>query len=254
VKHRRSDPHRVATSTGYVDTAMLKVPVFRTIVCWAGAYAAIECMVVVLASLVVATAWPWVALCAAIEGALLGIAQGWLLRGIAGRQLIVAWTAATVAGTLLARGIEFAADNSPPAATILGSPLLVQIAAGALLGAAVGAASGSFQALLLRGTIDRPARWIAVCSAAWAVALPALLAVGVAAEGLSGIPMWRAATALFVLFGAIGALTGAIEGAGLVHLLATPSGRPSEREGHVTRANPRYAHGNGQTAASAHRR
>ena len=57
---------------------------------------------------------------------------------------------------------------------------------------------------------------------AWALTLPTLLVVGFAAGQLSGIPVWRAAVALLVLFAAIGAVTGAIEGIGLARLLQRP--------------------------------
>lgn len=200
---------------------MMRFRPLSVVVWWAGAYAATECIVVVLASLVFATTWPWVALCACVEGALLGLAQGWLLRGIR-RRLAFDWTLATVAGLLLGRFIEYTADLSPVAGALLRSPFIVQISAGAALGAIVGAASGSFQALLLRGVIRHPYRWIAVCGAAWALTLPALLVVGFAGEQLSGIPVWRAAVALLVLFAGIGAGTGAIEGLGLTWLLQAP--------------------------------
>ena len=134
------------------------------VVWWAATYAATECMVVVLASIVFATTWPWVALCASVEGALLGFAQGWLLRGLRPR-LLFNWTLATIAGLLLGRFIEYSADLSPLAAALLRSPFVVQIVAGAALGAVVGAASGLFQALLLRGVILHPSAGL-LC-AAW---------------------------------------------------------------------------------------
>jgi hypothetical protein len=190
-------------------------------------YAATECVAVIVASLVVAMTWPWVVGCALIEGTLLGLGQGWLLHGKRG-SLVLRWTLATAAGVLIGRFIEYSADISPAAAGVLTLPLALQILAGAVLGAVVGAASGSFQALLLRGRVEHPLRWIAVCSAAWALTLPGLLVVGAAAQQLSALSLWQSALAVIGLFVAVGALAGAIEGAGLAWLFAA---RELERAG-----------------------
>jgi uncharacterized membrane protein len=198
---------------------MPKEPSLSFVVRWAGVYAVTECVVVIVASLTLATSWPWVALVATIEGALLGLAQGWLLRDVRPR-FIRDWTLATIAGVLLGRAIEFAGDGSPLAALILTGPFVLQIVAGAALGALVGAAAGSLQAVLLRGSIRRPERWVAVCAVAWSVALPSLLLVGFATGQLSGaVPLWHAVVAILLLFAAIGATTGAIEGGALAAML-----------------------------------
>jgi hypothetical protein len=186
---------------------------------WAGAYAATECAVVVVASLTVATSWPWVVLVATIEGALLGFVQGRLLRSSRPR-FVRDWTLATIAGVLLGRAIEFAGDGSPLAATILHAALALQVIAGAALGACVGAATGAFQAVLLRGRVHRPWRWIAVCALAWSIALPSLLFVGFATGRLSGsVPTWHAVVAILAIFAGIGGVTGAIEGGALAAML-----------------------------------
>jgi hypothetical protein len=181
---------------------------------WAAVYAVTECIAVVAASLVAATTWPLVLLCAVIEGTLLGFGQGWLLYGKRVSP-VLRWVPATIAGVLAGRFIEYGADISPAARTILTMPLEVQILAGLVLGAAVGAASGSFQALLLRGRVAHPLQWIAVSSVAWGVSLPALLLVGAAVEGLSAVTLWQGTLAVLGLFLAIGAVAGAIEGTGL---------------------------------------
>lgn len=178
-----------------------------------------------VASLAFAMTWPWVGACALIEGTLLGLGQGWLLHGKRG-ALVLRWTLATAAGVLAGRFIEYQADISPAATAMLATPPALQILGGVVLGAGVGAASGSFQALLLRGTVDRPYRWIAVCSAAWALTLPALLIVGAAAQQLMALTLWQAALAVMGLFVAVGTVAGAIEGAGLSWMLGA-----SEREG-----------------------
>lgn len=195
---------------------------------WAVAYAATECAVVIVASLALTTSWPWVALVAVIEGALLGIVQGRLLRDL--RPYIVRdWTLATIAGVLLGRVIEFAGDSSAFAGTILAGPFAFQVIAGAALGALVGAATGSFQALLLRDRIRRPALWIALCALAWCIALPALLLAGFATGQFSeSVPVWHAVVVMLALFAAIGAVTGAIEGWGLATMLRTNASRSSD--------------------------
>ena len=197
---------------------MIKDPAVSLTLRWAAVYAVTECVAVVVASLVVAMTWPLVALCALIEGTLLGLVQGWLLHGKRG-TLVLSWALATAAGVLVGRFIEYSADISPAAVAILGMPLAVQILAGVLLGAVVGAASGSFQALLLHDRVDHPFQWIAICSAAWALTLPGLLLVGAAIEGLSAVALWQGTLAVFSLFLTFGALTGAIEGAGLSWML-----------------------------------
>ena len=198
---------------------MTKDPSLPFVLRWAGAYAATECAVVIVASLALATSWPWVALVAIIEGALLGFVQGALLRDL-GPHFIRDWTLATIAGVLLGRGIEFAGDSSPLAGAILAGPYALQVVAGAALGALVGAATGSFQALLLNHHVRRPALWIAACALAWCIALPALLLAGFATGQLSGsVPLWHAVVVILLLFAAIGAVTGAIEGGALVAML-----------------------------------
>jgi hypothetical protein len=209
------------------------------VVRWAGAYAATECAVVIVASLTLATSWPWVVLVAAIEGTLLGLVQGLLLRELR-PHFVRDWTLATIAGVLLGRAIEFAGDGSALAATILSGPFALQIFAGAALGALVGAAAGSFQALLLRDYVRRPARWVGVCALAWAIGLPSLLLVGFATGQLSGsVPVWHAVVAILMVFAAIGAVTGAIEGGALAAMLRA-AGR--SRAAHA-RLSPALEHG-----------
>lgn len=192
---------------------------------WAVVYAATECIAVVVASLAFATTWQWVVSCALIEGTLLGLGQGWLLHGKHG-TLVLRWTLATAAGVLAGRFIEYQADISPAATAMLATSPAVQILGGVVLGAVVGAVSGSFQAMLLRGTVDRPFRWIAVCSAAWALTLPTLLIVGAAAQQLTALTLWQAALAVMGLFIAVGMVAGAIEGVGLSWMLGA-AGRES---------------------------
>lgn len=206
---------------------------------WAAAYAVTECAAVVAASLVLAMTWQLVVLCALFEGAVLGLLQGLLLHGSRGR-LVLNWTLATAAGVLLGRFIEYGADVSPWAAAIIGLPAIVQIVAGVALGAVVGGATGSVQALQLRGKVAHPLGWIAVCSAAWALALPALLFVGAATARLSALPLWQSASLVLGAFVAVGALAGAIEGTGLGWMLRMMgrdrnAAAPVERPGRTTR-------------------
>jgi hypothetical protein len=210
---------------------MTKDPSLPFVLRWAGAYAATECAVVVVASLVPATSWPWVASVAVMEGALLGIVQGRLLRHLR-PHVVRDWTLATIAGVLLGRVIEFAGDSSTFAGTILAGPFALQVLAGAALGALVGAAAGSFQAIVLRDQVPRPALWIAVCALAWCLALPSLLFVGFATGQLSGnVPVWHAVVVMLTLFAAIGAVTGAIEGGALAAMLRAASRSAAARAG-----------------------
>lgn len=218
---------------------MTKEPSWPFVVRWAGAYAATECAVVIVASLTLATTWPWVVLVATIEGALLGFVQGRLLRDL-GPHTVRDWTLATIAGVLLGRAIEFAGDGSALAGAILSGPLALQIAAGAALGALVGAAAGSFQAVLLRTHVRRSARWVGVCALAWAIALPSLLVAGFATGQLSGtVPVWHAVLAILMVFAAIGGVTGAIEG-GALALMLRAAGRS---EAAHARLSPALEHG-----------
>jgi hypothetical protein len=190
---------------------------------WAGIYALTECIVVFVASSTLATTWTGIAGCAVLEGTLLGLGQGLVLYGRRRFQRVLTWTAATLAGVLIGRLIEFTADTSQLAGSLLGANLAVQLLAGAALGACVGAASGMFQSTVLQRDVTAAYRWLLICSAAWALMLPALLLVGRVTAAVSSLPAAGAALALLAVFAAVGAAVGAFEGAGLAGLRRAPT-------------------------------
>jgi hypothetical protein len=109
---------------------------------------------------------------AAVEGALLGLSQRWLLRTFVRPGFERAWLPATLAGALLGRALEYAADMSPSLHVVAQWSQAQQFGAGIAVGFVVGAVMAAPQAFALRGRVHGPWRWIVVRGAAWALALP----------------------------------------------------------------------------------
>jgi hypothetical protein len=181
---------------------------------WTISYAIIQFVVVVAASLAETMTWPLFAAFAGIEGVLLGLAQGRLLRDFAPR-LTLQWTLATVVGVLASRFIEFSIILSPLTALLQASPAPLRFLSDVVIGFVMGAALGAVQAIPLRQTVPHPYRWVAVCGAAYAFGLSSLFLAGLATDKVAQVMSLRAAMTVFSLFAASFLLTGAIEGYGL---------------------------------------
>src|SRR5664279_2199476 len=139
----------------------------------------------VLAFIAVAASWAGVLPVILLEACLLGAGQRWALRrALPGLER--GWFMATVAGMIVGRYVQFGADTSAAASTVAALPSLAQIIIGAVLGAVVGAIMAVPQAYALAGRVPRAWRWIVVRSAAWFVALPALMIAGSWLAAVSG--------------------------------------------------------------------
>ncbi|WP_159928017.1 hypothetical protein [Rhodococcus sp. WAY2] len=144
-----------------------------------------------------------------VEGVALGVLQAHGLRRLlprfdAGRWVVVTtvvaglgWAGASVPGVLGSDGGD-------------GPPLLVVLAGAVALGAVMGAVLGAVQALVLRGLVRRPGRWVLANVAGWPLAM-AVIFVGATTPGSTwSIP---AVTALGTVTGLVaGTVLGVITG------------------------------------------
>lgn len=164
-----------------------------------------------------AVALPALLLTGAVEGAVLGLGQGVVLRAAVPGLPVRRWVAATTAGAVLAYVLGMlpataygAAASWPPAALAV---------VGGLLGALLLGSIGTAQWLVLRRHVPGSASWIATTALGWACGLAAFLVICT--------PLWRPgqSPALTVAVGVLGGLVMAatmavITGVGLVRLLA----------------------------------
>jgi MFS family permease len=149
-----------------------------------------------------------------VEGTALGLAQSagfsdWL----PGRRRIH-WLLVTLA----VAGLGWAAASLPSVFARNGGaepPLLLVLAGAVALGVAMGAVLGTAQALVLRGLVPHPWRWVSANALGWAVAMPVIF---------GGATMPSADWSVLSVV-ALGALTGALAGAvlGLVSGWFLPS-------------------------------
>ena len=170
-------------------------------------------------ALVVAAFW-WVGAIPMVllEAFLLAGGQRWVLRGQhAGLER--GWFFATLAGTLLGRSVQFAAEGSGIAATVAMTPTAVQAAFGALLGALVGALMAAPQAFILRRRIKQAGRWVAIRALAWSIALPSLLLAGAWIANMSAYGITGLVLAMLASFALVGAFVGLVEGYALSRLI-----------------------------------
>jgi hypothetical protein len=166
--------------------------------------------------------WPLVAAGAvvasgAIEGTIVGLAQ-WRVLGdhldVSARR----WVTATVIGALAAwvAGVTPSLLLADAGGTGVEPTLAMQLGLAAALGLVAGPVLGGPQAVVLRGLVDRPWRWVAANAVAWACALPVTFLAPALAPAGTGAPVLAAAFA-FGAFAA-GAVAGAVHGVVLVSL------------------------------------
>lgn len=164
---------------------------------------------------------PALLLAGAVEGAVLGLGQGVVLRAAVPGLPVRRWVAATTAGAVLAYGLGML----PPTAYGVAAawPPVVLGVAGGLLGALLLGSIGTAQWLVLRRHVPGSASWVATTALGWAGGLAAFLAVCT--------PLWAPgrSLALTVAVGVLGGLVMAatmavITGVGLVRLLGRASG------------------------------
>jgi hypothetical protein len=185
---------------------------------WLVVSAVSEAIAVCVAFIVPAVTLGSVVLVVLLEGLLLGFGQRWILRSVR-PGLEKGWFAATMAGALLGRCVQFATDTGPYAAIVSEWDIAAQIGTGAVLGAFVGCIMALPQAIVLRNRVDRPVWWIAARALAWCIALPSLLLVGVLLAAVSGAGLPVVILALLMTFGVAAAFVGLVEGIVLERLL-----------------------------------
>jgi hypothetical protein len=135
----------------------------------------------------------------AVEGALLGAGQAWVLRGLLPRFPVARYVGATALGAALAYAIAMVPVLLGDHLTRL--PWWAQAGGGIVLGGALLATIGTTQWTVLRQLVPRAAWWIPATALGWAVALGAFLAVAT--------PLWRPGQPLWLTV-AIGAAAGVV--------------------------------------------
>lgn len=156
-----------------------------------------------------------------VEGLALGVAQSVGLSSWLPRRRRTAW----VLVTLAVAGVGWAAASAPAvlsAGAAGDEPALPVVLAGAAgLGVVMGGVLGSVQALVLRGVVRHPWRWVPANVAAWAVAMP-LVFVGATSAGAAwsflSVVAWGTLTGVVA-----GAALGLVTGAFLVWLKGSPA-------------------------------
>lgn len=160
----------------------------------------------------------------AIEGTIVGAAQWRVLRDhidVSARR----WVTATVVGALAA----WAAGVTPSlllanAGGAGGEPSLpMQLGFAVALGAVAGPVLAGPQALVLRGRVERPWRWIGANAVAWACALPVTFVAPALAPADGGVLVLAIAFAVGAF--AAGAVAGAVHGVVLVRFAAGTANR-----------------------------
>jgi hypothetical protein len=195
----------------------------RFVVRWVVISAVVETIAVCIVLATEAASWGTVIAVVLLEGLLLGFGQRWILRN-ARPRLADDWVAATIAGALLGRCVQFAADTGPYAAVVSEWNLAAQVALGAALGALVGALMALPQAIIMRGQTHRPLWWIAARAVAWCIALPSLILAGSAIAAVSNAGPVVLVLAILLTIGAAAAFVGLLEGVVLERLLGKQSG------------------------------
>jgi hypothetical protein len=174
--------------------------------------------VVVVVSLVVAGGL--------VEGTALGVAQSAGLRRLLPRRDRRLWVLVTV----LVAGLGWAGASAPAALssgpTGAPPPLLLLLAGAVGIGVTMGALLGAAQAVLLRGRVRHPWRWVAVNAAAWP---PAMAVIFLGAGTPDGDWSWSGVVALGAATGLVaGTVLGLVSGR-LMPVLLDPGTAPTAR-------------------------
>lgn len=154
-----------------------------------------------------------------VEGMALGILQAWWLTrrypGVSRRGWILT--------TILIAGVGWSLASAPSA---LGGddgsappPALLVLGGAAALGAVMGALMGAAQALVLRGHVRHPWRWISISTAAWTPTMVIIFAGATLPD--ASWPDWM----IIVTGSATGLLAGATLGAVSLALMGTLDGQ-----------------------------
>lgn len=167
------------------------------------------------------------------EGAVLGWFQMKVLRRLLPRLDARRWIGATAAAAALAWALGMLA---PTLDDLLGLPAAMQVAIWIPAGVVILLSIGTAQALVLRGIVDRPARWIGANTLGWLAGLTWTFALPAALPDDAPVPIW---VSTFVLAGILMGLTaGAITGVALTGFVKRQAASGT-RDQHGTRLGPR---------------
>jgi hypothetical protein len=171
----------------------------------------------------------------ALEGVLVGLAQGRVIHLHAPAIGVRRWTLATAAGAgaawffgmvpsttvALMQNSGMATAEPVPAQP----PALLQYPAAALMGLILGVILAFPQMMVLRRVVERPGRWLIANSAAWFLGMP-LIFFGMDQLSWGGTaPAVGAGIVLVCL--ATGAVVGAVHGLWLRRMLPAPDASPA---------------------------
>ena len=170
------------------------------------------------ATLLAAESAATVLLVALAEGACLGLLQ-WKLLGGRRPDLARYWVYATLAGTVIARALQFVAETGPLLTLSYRWPVAAQFGMAVLAGTAVGTIMAVPQFWLLRPRVRHAAAWLAARAAGAAVAFVWLYAAQ-HMLGASEAPLAIIFLTLLTVFALAGAAAGAIEATVMSRLLA----------------------------------
>lgn len=156
------------------------------------------------------------------EGAVLGWFQMKVLRHLLPRLDAGRWIRATAAAAALAWALGMLA---PTLDDLVGLPTAIQVVIWIPAGAVILLSIGTAQALVLRGIVDRPARWVGANVLGWLAGLPWTFALPAALPDGAPMPIW---VATFVVAGLLMGLTaGAITGLALTGFLKRQASSPA---------------------------
>jgi hypothetical protein len=179
---------------------------------------------------IVGTAFIVVTVSVILEGVLIGIAQGWVLRWRVPSVSIGRWTVATSIGAGIAWSLEMIPSTIialiSPAQGVesqvepTGPPALLTYPLAAIMGLILGPMLALFQVRVLRQFVSRPHCWLGANAPAWAIGMP-LIFLGMDLSPWNAGP-WAIGAAVVGTCTVTGAVVGAIHGWFLNRALPVP--------------------------------
>jgi hypothetical protein len=184
---------------------------------WIGSVILANVVTVIAATIIQTESAPAILVVATLEGICLGVVQRALLRGRR-PELACRWILVTLAGTLLARAIQFVAETGPLMELSYRLPVGLQYVSAIAAGLLIGAVMAIPQALVLHRWARTPVAWLFARGAGTAFSFAWLLAAQ-RSFGAIRTDLITVFLLLLVVFAIAGAVSGAIEAAVLSRLL-----------------------------------
>jgi hypothetical protein len=164
-----------------------------------------------------------------LEGVLVGVAQGMVLRRALPDVRLRRWTAATATGAaaawllgMLPSTLIALQQPDPAAAAIPTEPgVWVQLGLALLMGLVLGVVLAFPQMLVLRRFVTRPARWLLANALAWGLGMPLIFA-GMDQLPWDG-PLHQQVAGILLICFSVGAMVGAVHVAVLRRMISEVS-------------------------------